>query len=97
MGRCCSNRDRTGDRAPPLRRRRWPQHTKRYKYSRRLNNGHDGPVLTNIDDSPSKTSPFQHGLGERGMPAKKLYELVLDPLDPADVRERVETWMERTR
>ena len=31
--------------------------TKRYKYIRRFDNGHEGPVLANIDDSPSKDLP----------------------------------------
>ena len=39
--------------------------TKRYKYIRRFENGHEGPVLPNIDDSPSKDLLLRHGLAER--------------------------------
>jgi arylsulfatase A-like enzyme len=36
--------------------------TRRYKYIRRFDNGHAGPVLANIDDSPSKDLLVAHGL-----------------------------------
>src|ERR1700754_3496754 len=36
--------------------------TKRFKYIRRFENGHEGPVLANIDDSPSKDLLLAHGL-----------------------------------
>ena len=36
--------------------------TRRYKYIRRFDNGHAGPVLPNIDDSPSKDLLLAHGL-----------------------------------
>ena len=37
--------------------------TKRYKYIRRFENGHEGPVLANIDDSPSKDLPARPRAG----------------------------------
>ena len=37
--------------------------TKRYKYIRRFDNGHAGPVLANIDDSPSKDLPARPRAG----------------------------------
>ena len=39
--------------------------TKRYKYIRRFDNGHEGPVLANIDDSPSKTYLLAARAGRR--------------------------------
>ena len=83
--------------------------TKRYKYIRRFDNGHEGPVLANIDDSPSKTYLLQHGLAERAVPEEELFDLVFDPMeannlvdDPehastlAELRHRLSTWMEET-
>ena len=83
--------------------------TRRYKYIRRFDNGHDGPVLANIDDSPSKDLLIAHGLADRRLPAEELYDLVFDPQeaanlagDPAytgvlaELRTRLERWMEST-
>jgi arylsulfatase A-like enzyme len=83
--------------------------TRRYKYIRRFDNGHAGPVLANIDDSPSKDLLVAHGLAERPVPAEELYDLVFDPQeaanlagDPAhaavlaELRARLERWMEET-
>jgi arylsulfatase A-like enzyme len=83
--------------------------TRRYKYIRRFDNGHDGPVLANIDDSPSKDLLVAHGLEHRPLPAERLHDLVFDPNeaanlagDPAyadvlaELRERLERWMEET-
>ena len=39
--------------------------TKRYKYIRRFDNGHEDPCSPNIDDSPSKDYLLAHGLAER--------------------------------
>ena len=83
--------------------------TRRYKYIRRFENGHEGPVLANIDDSPSKDLLLAHGLAERAQPEEQLFDLVFDPneaanlvADPAhaeillELRERLERWMEET-
>src|SRR4051812_1417609 len=83
--------------------------TRRYKYIRRFENGHDGPVLANIDDSPSKDYLLAHGLGERALPEEELYDLVFDPAEAAnlagdpghadvlgELRQRLERWMRDT-
>jgi arylsulfatase A-like enzyme len=83
--------------------------TRRYKYIRRFDNGHAGPVLANIDDSPSKELLVGHGLAERPVPEEELYDLVFDPQeaanlagDPAhatvlaELRARLERWMAET-
>src|SRR4051794_35961777 len=83
--------------------------TRRYKYIRRFENGHDGPVLANIDDSPSKELLLAHGLADRELADEELYDLVFDPgeaanlaADPAhagvlaELRERLERWMRDT-
>ena len=83
--------------------------TRRYKYIRRYENGHEGPVLANIDDSPSKDYLLAHGLAERAAPEEELYDLVFDPneadnLAPtprtprslAELRARLTRWMEET-
>jgi arylsulfatase A-like enzyme len=81
--------------------------TKRYKYIRRFDNGHEGPVLPNIDDSPSKDLLLDHGLAERTLPEEELYDLVFDPNEAANIvheqpevaaelRARLQRWMEET-
>jgi N-sulfoglucosamine sulfohydrolase len=83
--------------------------TRRHKYIRRFDNGQDGPVLANIDDSPSKALLLAHGLADRALPAEELYDLVFDPNEAANLagdpahadvlaalRERLERWMEET-
>ena len=81
--------------------------TKRYKYIRRFDNGHEGPVLANIDDSPSKDYLLEHGLADRSLPEEELYDLVFDPNEAAnlaaeqpelaaELRERLTRWMEET-
>jgi arylsulfatase A-like enzyme len=83
--------------------------TRRYKYIRRFENGHEGPVLANIDDSPSKDLLLTHGLAGRVPPEEELFDLVFDPNeannlvgDPAhadvlaDLRDRLDRWMENT-
>src|SRR4051794_2197584 len=83
--------------------------TTRYKYIRRFDNGHAGPVLPNIDDSPSKTLLLDHGLAGRTPADEELYDLVFDPgeannlvADPAyarvrdELRARLQAWMEDT-
>jgi N-sulfoglucosamine sulfohydrolase len=83
--------------------------TRRYKYIRRFENGHDGPVLANIDDSPSKDLLLSYGLADRVQADEELFDLVFDPGeaanlagDPAhagileELRERLQHWMEDT-
>jgi N-sulfoglucosamine sulfohydrolase len=81
--------------------------TRRYKYIQRFDNGHQGPVLANIDDSPSKDYLLDHGLADRVLPAEELYDLVLDPSEAANIvaeqptiaaelRARLARWMEET-
>jgi N-sulfoglucosamine sulfohydrolase len=52
--------------------------TKRWKYIRRFGERR-GPVLPNVDDSPSKDVWLAHGWRERTIPAEQLYDLVFDP------------------
>ena len=59
--------------------------TRRHKYIRRFDNGHAGPVLPNIDDSPSKELLLAHGFAERVLPEEELYDLVLDPNEAANL------------
>jgi arylsulfatase A-like enzyme len=82
--------------------------TGRYKYIRRFE-PRPGPVLPNVDDSPSKDVWLQHGWRDRPVPAEQLYDLIFDPQErynlaeaPAvqpvlqEMRERLRSWMERT-
>jgi N-sulfoglucosamine sulfohydrolase len=82
--------------------------TRRYKYIRRFE-PRQGPVLPNVDDSPSKDVWLQHGWRDRPVPAEQLYDLIFDPQErcnlaeaPAmgtvlqEMRERLRSWMERT-
>lgn len=82
--------------------------TDRYKYIRRYGEPR-GPVLPNCDDSPSKELWLRHGWAEQIQPEEQLYDLIFDPnesrnlaADPhhaatlADLRQRLETWMEVT-
>lgn len=84
--------------------------TKRFKYIRRFDETHSGPVLPNIDDSPTKDMLLDHGLAERRLPAEQLYDLIFDPQeaanradDPAyepvlrELREALEAWMHETQ
>jgi N-sulfoglucosamine sulfohydrolase len=83
--------------------------TKRYKYIRRFDNGHAGPVLPNIDDSPSKDYLLARGLADRVLAPEELFDLVFDPNeannlvdDPAhagvlaELRGRLLDWMQNT-
>ena len=81
--------------------------TKRYKYIRRFDNGHEGPVLANIDDSPSKDLLLDHGFAEASAAGGGLYDLVFDPNEAANIvasqpqvaaelRQRLTRWMEET-
>jgi N-sulfoglucosamine sulfohydrolase len=82
--------------------------TERWKYIRRWGD-YDRTVLANCDDSSSKQLLIEAGWGEEEIPVERLYDLILDPNesrnradDPghaeilADLRGRLEEWMERT-
>src|SRR5829696_1378611 len=82
--------------------------TERWKYVRRFDdNPH--PVLANSDDSASKETLVRAGRAEQEVGQEQLYDLILDPNevrnlapDPAraevlaDLRTRLESWMEET-
>jgi N-sulfoglucosamine sulfohydrolase len=83
--------------------------TRRYRYIRRFDDVHDGPVLPNVDDSPSKDLLLEHGWATRALAPEQLYDLVFDPQevvnvagDPAyatvaaQLRGRLEAWMRDT-
>jgi arylsulfatase A-like enzyme len=78
--------------------------TTRYKYIRRFE---AGPVLANIDDSPSKDLLLAYGAAERATVPEELYDVVFDPGETdnivaerpqvaAELRERLRQWMEET-
>lgn len=79
-----------------------------YKYIRRYGEART-PVLSNVDDSPSKELWLRYGWADQVQPEEQLYDLVFDPherhnlaADPAhlsalaDMRRRLEQWMEVT-
>jgi arylsulfatase A-like enzyme len=83
--------------------------TRRWKYIRRFDDDHDGPVPANTDDSPSKTLWLEHGWLERPVAREQLYDLVFDPNEAAnlaedstytpvldELRDRLEGWMQET-
>ena len=82
--------------------------TDRWKYIRRFH-GYEHPVLANCDDSDTKDLLVESGWGKQIVPEEQLYDLILDPNESrdlsaspehagtlADLRERVNTWMEET-
>lgn len=82
--------------------------TDRYKYIRRFHD-RDLPVLSNCDDSLSKTRVCDAGWPQREIPREMLFDLVFDPQesdnridDPAlsavadDLRARLDRWMRDT-
>jgi arylsulfatase A-like enzyme len=82
--------------------------TERWKYIRRFGD-RELPVLPNIDDGPIKDLLLEHGLAERKVAARQLYDLIFDPQEVAnlsgspehaDVEEalaaRLEAWMRET-
>jgi arylsulfatase A-like enzyme len=83
--------------------------TRRFKYIRRFDATHEGPVLANVDDSPSKDLLVAHGWREQQLAPEQLYDLVFDPQEAANVagdpayaqvceelRGRLEAWMAET-
>ncbi|MBJ7353822.1 MAG: sulfatase [Thermoleophilaceae bacterium] len=83
--------------------------TARYKYVRRFDQEHSGPVLANLDDGPTKELILSLGWADIEPPTEALYDLLLDPTegrnridDPAlatvlaELRQRLAAWMERT-
>lgn len=82
--------------------------TDRFKYIRRFGD-HDGPVLPNCDDGPTKDELIAAGWPAWSHEPEQLYDLLLDPnemrnliADPragevaADLRARLEDWMVQT-
>jgi len=82
--------------------------TRRWKYVRRFDE-RGGPVLPNVDDSPSKDVWLAYGWRDRPVAAEQLYDLIFDPGernncadDPAcsdalaEMRERLDRWMHAT-
>jgi N-sulfoglucosamine sulfohydrolase len=82
--------------------------TGRWKYIRRFGD-RETPVLANVDDGPSKDLLIESGWAERPLPREELHDLLFDPQeahdlarDPqhagvlAELRDRLEAWMERT-
>ena len=82
--------------------------TERYKYIRRYGD-RSTPVLSNIDDSPSKSVMLDAGFADYHLPREALYDLALDPnerdnlVDAAphaaiatDMRARLDRWMRDT-
>ena len=82
--------------------------TDRWKYIRRFH-GYEHPVLANCDDSDTKDLLVESGWGKQIVPEEQLYDLILDPNESrdlssspdcattlADLRERVNAWMEET-
>jgi N-sulfoglucosamine sulfohydrolase len=82
--------------------------TRRWKYVRRFGDRRT-PVVVNADDSPSKELWLRHGWRERPVAPEHLYDLFFDPAEldnlidddtcqvvAADLRGRLERWMEET-
>jgi arylsulfatase A-like enzyme len=82
--------------------------TERWKYIRRFD-GHPHPVLANTDDSATKEMFVENGWGEQAIPEEQLYDLLFDPNEAAnlsespahaatlaELRSRLERWMEET-
>ena len=82
--------------------------TERYKYIRRFD-GRRSPVLSNIDDSITKSEWLEAGYHEREIASERLYDTWLDPVERvnlidsaehaevlADMRARLNGWMRET-
>jgi arylsulfatase A-like enzyme len=83
--------------------------TQRWKYIRRFE-APRGPVLPNVDDSPSKALWVAHGWDARTVDTEQLYDLIFDPNEahnlaaaPAlgavldEMRGRLAAWMQATQ
>ncbi|MGZ5307794.1 MAG: sulfatase family protein [Solirubrobacterales bacterium] len=82
--------------------------TNRWKFVKRFDD-FPHPVLANVDDGASKDFLVGHGWAEQIVPEEKLYDLIFDPAeaanladDPghaavvAELRDRLEQWMRDT-
>lgn len=82
--------------------------TTRYKYIRCFDD-RQSPVLPNIDDGFSKSVLMAHGYNEQAPASEQLYDVMLDPNEVnnlvmnaayadvlADMRQRLDTWMQST-
>jgi N-sulfoglucosamine sulfohydrolase len=82
--------------------------TRRWKYIRRFDD-FPGPVLPNVDDSPSKDLLVEYGWRDHPVAREQLYDLVFDPGEAANLvdepardevlgslRDRLERWMRET-
>ncbi|MEA3334872.1 MAG: sulfatase [Chloroflexota bacterium] len=82
--------------------------TERYKYIKRFDD-RDGPVLANVDRSPSKDVLLDHGWAGQPCPREMLFDLVFDPNETcnlieqpelaavgSDLRARLAAWMAET-
>jgi N-sulfoglucosamine sulfohydrolase len=83
--------------------------TQRWKYIRHYGDWHK-PVVSNVDDSPSKDYWVKHGWRDRMVDQEQLYDLVFDPHeahnvinDPSlrpvadEMRGRLDRWMKTTK
>ena len=62
--------------------------TRRWKYIRRFDDEHAGPVLPNTDDSPTKDVLLRHGWKDQPVAREQLYDLVFDPERGGESRRR---------
>ena len=82
--------------------------TKRWKYIRQFHD-YPHPVLANCDDSATKDILVENGWGDQTVPREQLYDLLFDPAEArdvagkpanedvlADLRGRLDSWLERT-
>jgi N-sulfoglucosamine sulfohydrolase len=82
--------------------------TDRFKYIRRYGD-HDGPVLPNCDDGPTKDELIANGWADWELDREELYDLALDPNEMRnligkarlavvadDLRSRLARWMEES-
>jgi N-sulfoglucosamine sulfohydrolase len=83
--------------------------TRRWKYIRHYGDWHK-PVVSNVDDCPSKDLWVAHGWRDRTVDTEQLYDLIFDPNEAHNVigeaslravademRGRLDRWMKATR